>query len=126
MRPPYTGGTWHDTSPAAEARYFELLAERSPVERLAIALRLSTMVRTLAEAAIRADAPALADRAVRNRLADRLYGPEVAEKVFPVEDVVAVLRISASQIDDSYLDSWAPRLDLTALLSRARVAAGRA
>lgn len=116
----------HDTSPAAEARYFELLAERSPVERLAIALRLSTMVRTLAEAAIRADAPALADRAVRNRLADRLYGPEVAEKVFPVEDVVAVLRISASQIDDSYLDSWAPRLDLTALLSRARVAAGRA
>jgi hypothetical protein len=63
---------------------------------------------------------------VRNRLADRLYGPEVAEKVFPVEDVVAVLRISASQIDDSYLDSWAPRLDLTALLSRARVAAGRA
>ncbi len=43
------------------------------------------MVRTLAEAAIRADAPALADRAVRNRLADRLYGPDVAEKVFPVE-----------------------------------------
>lgn len=75
----------HDTSPAAETRYFELLAERSPAERLAIALRLSSMVRTLAEAAIRTNAPELADRAVRNRLADRLYGPDVAEKVFPFE-----------------------------------------
>jgi len=35
-------------------------------------------------------------------------------------DVVQVLRISRSVLDDGYLDSWAARLDLAAVLSRAR------
>jgi hypothetical protein len=75
----------NDTSPAAEKRYFELLSERSAVERLAMALRLSSMVRELAEAAIRAERPDAPERTVRKCLADRLYGPGVASRLFPNE-----------------------------------------
>jgi len=39
-------------------------------------------------------------------------------------DVVQVLRISRAGLDGAYLDSWAARLDLVALLSRARTEAG--
>jgi hypothetical protein len=38
-------------------------------------------------------------------------------------DVVEVLRISGPALDDHYLDEWAPRLDVTADLTRARLAA---
>lgn len=72
-----------DTSPAARRRYYELLEQESPIERLAMAVRLSAMVRGLAEAAIRADSPDLPERTVKKRLADRLYGRAVAERLFP-------------------------------------------
>jgi hypothetical protein len=48
-------------------------------------------------------------------------GGEVSEKQW--RDVVEVLRIRGPQIDGAYLDSWAPRLGLAALLGRARVGA---
>jgi hypothetical protein len=72
-----------DTSPEAEARYFELLAAKSGSERLAIAMRLTAMARNLAIASIRAEHPDASERAVRKHLALRLYGAEVAERLFP-------------------------------------------
>jgi hypothetical protein len=45
-------------------------------------------------------------------------GGSVSEKQW--RDIVSVLRISQSAIDDAYLDSWATRLDLTELLAHAR------
>ncbi|MEO7037506.1 MAG: hypothetical protein ABI548_26350 [Polyangiaceae bacterium] len=45
-------------------------------------------------------------------------GGSVSEKQW--RDVVSVLRISQSTIDDAYLDLWAARLDLAKLLAGAR------
>jgi hypothetical protein len=50
-------------------------------------------------------------------------GGEVSEKQW--RDIVGVLRIRGAQIDDVYLDVWAPRLGLVALLDRARTEATR-
>ena len=47
-------------------------------------------------------------------------GGEVSEKQW--RDVVSVLRISGTAMDDAYLTSWASRLELEALLQRAREA----
>lgn len=74
-----------DTSPAAEDRYFELLSARTARDRLAIALRLSAMVRRLAKAAILAQHPDATEREVRKLLAVRLYGSTVADRLFPSE-----------------------------------------
>lgn len=72
-----------DTSPAAEQRYFELLRKQSPVERLATAERLSTAVRELAIADIRARHPGATSGEINRRLAERLYGRAVADRLFP-------------------------------------------
>lgn len=45
-------------------------------------------------------------------------GGEVSEKQW--RDIVSVLRISGAAMDDAYLTSWASRLELEALLQRAR------
>jgi hypothetical protein len=45
-------------------------------------------------------------------------GGEVSSKQW--RDVVEVLRVSGPQLDPGYLDAWAARLGLVALLSRAR------
>jgi hypothetical protein len=47
-------------------------------------------------------------------------GGSVSEKQW--RDIVGVLRISQKTLDNSYLDSWAVRLNLTELLARARSA----
>lgn len=47
-------------------------------------------------------------------------GGEVSERQW--RDVVAVLHISASALDDAYLDLWAERLAIADLLGRARSA----
>ena len=39
-------------------------------------------------------------------------------------DIVQILRVSRVQLDTSYLDTWAERLNVTALLTRARAEAG--
>lgn len=48
-------------------------------------------------------------------------GGEVSEKQW--RDVTGVLRIRGPQLDVAYLDTWAARLGLTPLLTRARVGA---
>lgn len=72
-----------DTSPVALERYYELLRARTPLARLAAAVDLSSAVRQLAEASIRAAEPDASAAVVRARLAWRLYGREVAARLFP-------------------------------------------
>ena len=72
-----------DTSPVALERYYELLRARTPLARLAAAVDLSSAVRQLAEASIRAAEPDASAAVVRARLASRLYGREVAARLFP-------------------------------------------
>ncbi len=72
-----------DTSEPALERYYELLRARTPLARLTTAADLSSAVRQLAESSIRAAAPGAPAGVVRARLALRLYGREVAARLFP-------------------------------------------
>ena len=72
-----------DTTEAALERYYQLLSARPPLARIRSAAELSVAVRSLAEAAIRAADPDASPLAVRARLARRLYGSEVASRLFP-------------------------------------------
>jgi len=71
-----------DTSPAARRRYDELLRQRTPAQRLAIAMSLSRAVRGLAVAGIRSAQPNASPREVQAELAARMYGQEVAKRLF--------------------------------------------
>jgi hypothetical protein len=71
-----------DTSPAAQARYYELL-RRLPAERRMVALhRLNRAVRELALAGLRQRHPTATDAELRVRLTVRLYGRDVALRLF--------------------------------------------
>jgi hypothetical protein len=72
-----------DTSERAMDRYYDLLRAQTPLARITTAVGLSCAVRALAEAAIRTDAPEAPANVVRARLARRLYGREVAARLFP-------------------------------------------
>jgi len=72
-----------DTSEPALERYYELLRARDPLTRLVTAVNLSAAVRQLAESAIRAAEPNASAGVVRARLALRLYGRDVAARLFP-------------------------------------------
>ena len=72
-----------DTSEAASNRYFELLRRRTPAERATILAGL----RQLAESGVRAAFPSASDREVKARVAARLYGVEVAERLFSDVDL---------------------------------------
>jgi hypothetical protein len=71
-----------DTSAAARLRYHELVRARTPGERLEMAASLSLSVREMAVAGIRARHPDASERDVQRALAARLYGKEVAERLF--------------------------------------------
>ena len=71
-----------DTSPRQSARYVELLRARAPHERLAISMSLTRAVRELAMAGLRERHPGASEEELRVRLAVRLYGREVAERLF--------------------------------------------
>ena len=73
-----------DTSPKANARYFDLLRQAGPERRLEICLGLSRATRELAIAGIKQAHPdrTHADDELREKLAERLYGAEVARRVF--------------------------------------------
>ncbi len=72
-----------DTSPKAQLRYFELLRAQSPIERLETAARLCQGVRELAQAGILSRHPDASPEVVNAYLAERLYGRQVAERLFP-------------------------------------------
>lgn len=74
-----------DTTEVANRRYHELLRERAPHERLAQAMalsKLSKMTRELAMAGLRSRHPDASAEELRIRLAVRLYGREVAMRLF--------------------------------------------
>jgi hypothetical protein len=71
-----------DTSPASQKRYTALLRTLPPHQRLARALHLSNAVRTLALAGIKQLHPDASDEEMRVRLAVRLYGRDVAVRLF--------------------------------------------
>ena len=73
-----------DTSPKANARYFQLLRQAGPERRLAICVGLSRATRELAMAGIKQKYPdrAISGDELRQKLAERLYGAEVARRVF--------------------------------------------
>ncbi|MEP7052940.1 MAG: hypothetical protein ABJB12_21420 [Pseudomonadota bacterium] len=72
-----------DTSEPALERYYELLRARTPLARITAAAELSVAVRGLAESAIRTADPEATAGVVRARLASRLYGSEIASRLFP-------------------------------------------
>jgi len=71
-----------DTSPAARARYAELLRQLGPERRLRAAIGLTRATRELAEAGIRQRMPNASDTQVRRELAALLYGDDVAVRLF--------------------------------------------
>jgi hypothetical protein len=73
-----------DTSPKATTRYFELLRQAGLERRLEICLGLSRATRELAIAGIKLAHPdrLLLDDELRHKLAERLYGVEIARRVF--------------------------------------------
>jgi hypothetical protein len=72
----------NDTCGSARARYYELLRSQKPHERLAQAMALTAMVRQLACAGIRRRHPDADENEVRVRLTVRLYGRDVAARLF--------------------------------------------
>jgi hypothetical protein len=72
-----------DTSERGQERYYELLRAQAPMARLATAVRLSSVVRELAEAGVRSDDPNAPPDVVRARVTSRLYGRETALRLFP-------------------------------------------
>ena len=72
----------NDTSPAASARYHELLRAMPPERRLEAAMRLSRGVRAPALAGIRELFPGADEQELKVRLTVRLYGREVAARLF--------------------------------------------
>ena len=76
-----------DTSAAAQARYDEHMRSRSPSDRARILAGLCSAVRRLAEVSVRASHPNASPREVAARVALRMYGPAIAQRLFP--DVAA-------------------------------------
>ena len=71
-----------DTHGAKLDRYHELLRLEAPHDRLAQAMRLSRSVRELALAGIAMRHPGASEHELRVRLAVRLYGRDLAQRVF--------------------------------------------
>ena len=72
-----------DTSRDAERRYFELLGAQTPLQRLATAARLSKAIRELVTTAIVTDKPHASASEVNSCLAERLYGAQTAQRLYP-------------------------------------------
>ena len=71
-----------DTSAAAVTRYHELLRAQTPGQRLEQTNALIAAVRELAAAGLRARHPEASPEELRKRLTARLYGREVAARLF--------------------------------------------
>jgi hypothetical protein len=79
---PFSFGEMLDTSPEARRFYFQKLSGLSRCQRLAMLSGMSGVARRMAEAGIRRGHPGISDEEVRVRLAVRLYGRTVAERLF--------------------------------------------
>lgn len=82
-------GEMLDTPEPARRFYFETLASLTPGERLRMANAASRMIRTVAEAAVRANDPDAHPSEVAYRVAVRVYGRETVERILgpaPLEE----------------------------------------
>jgi len=75
-------GEMLDTSPTNRARYYALLRALGPERRAAKGAALSRMVHGLARASLAREFPHADSSELALRLAVRLYGAEVAAKVY--------------------------------------------
>jgi hypothetical protein len=71
-----------DTSPAANARYHELLRAMAPEKRLEAAMKLSQAIRAMAMAGLRESFPQADEHERKVRLTVRLDGREAAARLF--------------------------------------------
>ncbi len=71
-----------DTTPAQADRYFALLAQMSPSQRLISAANLSRALRALSLAGIRSRHPAADEHEQKVRLCALLYGRPAALRLF--------------------------------------------
>jgi hypothetical protein len=71
-----------DTRAVALDRYYDLLRAQPAYQRLAQAVALSRTVRELCIAGIRQRHPGASEQEIRVRLAVRLYGRSVGERLF--------------------------------------------
>jgi hypothetical protein len=71
-----------DTSPRKRSIYYELLRALTPEQRARKVSDLSRAVRTMALAGIRQRHPGATAGEIAARLAERLYGAQVAARIF--------------------------------------------
>lgn len=71
-----------DTLPEQRRRYFDLLRALTPQQRARKVVGLCRTARAMAMAGLRLAHPDASDEELRVRLAVRLYGPELARRVF--------------------------------------------
>jgi hypothetical protein len=67
-----------DTSPEAKELVVQLLAKKSPAEKLQMVSKINATVRSLAMSGLRERHPAESDFQLKVRLAELLYGPDIA------------------------------------------------
>ena len=77
-----TFGEMLDTSPANRTRYYAMIRAMTYEQRARMINGLCATVRTLAEAGIRNRDPSASSEQVRRRLAEIIYGPEIAARFF--------------------------------------------
>lgn len=68
-----------DTSPETEALLIQLLAKKSPAEKLQMVSKMNATVRSLAMSGLRERHPAESDLQLKVRLAELLYGSDIAK-----------------------------------------------
>jgi hypothetical protein len=76
-------GEMLDTSPEAQATYYDLLGRLTPAERARKVIGLSRAAREFARAGIRRSLPDAGPCEVELELVARLYGPAVARRLAP-------------------------------------------
>ena len=72
-----------DTSPLQRRRYYDLMRALTPEQRARKVSGLSRAVRALAEANLSARHPGASPRQLARLLTERLYGAEIAARLFP-------------------------------------------
>jgi hypothetical protein len=71
-----------DTSPLQQEQYFARLRRLTPEERLNIVSRLNRGVRRMAMMGLKTRHPEASEEELRARLAVRIYGREIAQRMF--------------------------------------------
>lgn len=71
-----------DTSPEQQEEYFERLRRLTPEERVNIVSRLNRGVRRMAMMGLKLRHPEALEEELRARLAVRIYGREIAQRMF--------------------------------------------